>query len=93
MKSLLGKSGVILFIGLTIFGCTGAIEWDSWNFGFHFTTMKIIFFLFGVISTMISIVLVCVFFDVEQKMPSFFFLTTAIASLLFWALITGLVRL
>jgi hypothetical protein len=94
MKSLPVKFGVVLAVfGLSVFGCTEAIEWDSGNFGFHFTAMKIIFFLFGIISTMVSIVLVCVFFDVEQKMPSFFFLTATVASLLFWALITGLVRL
>jgi hypothetical protein len=92
MKSLLGKLGVIL-IGLLVFGCVGVWEAGSDNFSFHFTTMKIIFFLAGVTSTMLSITLVFVVFDEEQKTPSFLFFTTSVASLLFWGLLTGLVRL
>jgi len=92
MESLLVRLGVIL-VGLLVFGCAGVWETGSDNFSFHFTTMKIIFFLAGVTSTMLSIVLYAATFDVEQKMPSFFFFTSSVATLLFWALLTGLVRL
>ena len=89
MKSLFG----VILIGLFIFGCAKAWGVSSGNISFSFTAMKIMFFLIGVTSTMMSIVLVCVYFDVEQKMPKLFFHTTSVASLLFWSLLTGLVRL
>lgn len=92
MKSLPVRLGVILVFGL-IFGCTKVWEGSSGNISFDFTAMKIIFSFVGVTSTMLSIGLVCVFFDVEQKMPPLFFYTTSVASLLFWSLLTGLVRL
>jgi hypothetical protein len=92
MKSLSVRLGVIL-IGLAIFGCAKAEEGDSGNISFDFTVMKIIFVFVGVTSTMMSIVLACVRFDLEQRMPTLFFYATSVASLIFWALLTGLVKL
>ena len=97
MKLLLVRLGAIpiLASGL-IFGLFDYAEawgWSSENISFDFTSMKILFAFVGVTSTMLSITLVFIYFDVEQKMPSFFFLTSSVASLLFWGLLTGLVKL